>query len=281
MGDEDGRQQQQQQQQYLPQQQAQNHHHQQQQQQQYLPQQQTQNQQQQHSVALNRSVTAPPLVRPLPSRPATASALPPSAAAAAAATSLSPDDYFPLPPAFTAPPPIASSRPRPLSPPAPMPPSSTPAATAGIYSETFKRRISSEGGGDIGSRRASFGAGNFADDSSKVHAQVVAPPVADDHTTAAAARLSLEPRPSTTGRLSAAGLSKTPMLPAASIISLSSSITPAPVATATPTSNGPVVSPAMTAAILAGVAPAAERDAQLKVQLLQNMIQQWSFLLAR
>jgi hypothetical protein len=62
---------------------------------------------------------------------------------------------------------------------------------------------------------------------------------------------------------------------------LSSSITPAPVATATPTSNGPVVSPAMTAAILAGVAPAAERDAQLKVQLLQNMIQQWSFLLAR
>jgi hypothetical protein len=58
-------------------------------------------------------------------------------------------------------------------------------------------------------------------------------------------------------------------------------MTPAAVVTATPTSNGPIISPAATAAILAGVAPAAERDAQMKVLLLQNMIQQWSFLLAR
>jgi hypothetical protein len=274
MADDDGRQQQQQQQQQL--------HN----QLQYQAQEQVQNQQQQHSVALNRSVTAPPLVRPLPSRPATASALSSSAASSAAAASLSPDDYFPLPAAFIAPPPISSTRPRPLSPPAPAPPpsakpappSTRPATAAGgATSETFKRRMSNEGGGDVSGRRASFGAGSYADDVGKVHVPVVAPLL-----DAAAARLSLEPQSSTTGRLSAAGLSKTPMLPAAGGgSSLSSSITPAAIATATPTSDGPVVSPAVTAAILAGVAPAAERDAQMKVQLLQSMIQQWAFLLAR
>jgi hypothetical protein len=134
--------------------------------------------------------------------------------------------------------------------------------------------MSNEVGGD-GGRRASFGAASFADDFGKMHAEAVVAP-AD-----AAARLSLEPQPSTTGRSSAAGLSKTPMLPATGGLSLSSSITPAAIVTATPTSNGPVVSPAVTAAVLAGVAPAPERDAQLKVMLLQSMIQQWSFLLAR
>ncbi len=134
--------------------------------------------------------------------------------------------------------------------------------------------MSNEVAADAGSRRASFGALSFADDGGHMPGQTL--PV-----DAAAARLSLEPRPSTTSRLSAAGLSKTPMLPAAGSISLSSSITPGATATTTPTSNGPVVSPAATAAILAGVAPAAERDAQSRVLLLQNMILQWSFLLAR
>jgi hypothetical protein len=67
------------------------------------------------------------------------------------------------------------------------------------------------------------------------------------------------------------------MLPVAG----SSSVTPAVAATVTPTSNGSTVSPAVTAAILAGVAPAAQREDPMKVLLLQNMIQQWSFLLAR
>jgi hypothetical protein len=136
--------------------------------------------------------------------------------------------------------------------------------------------MSSEvGGGEGGSRRVSFGAGGVVSDDAQMQGLML-------RADAATARLSLEPQPPNTGRVSAAGLSKTPIHPAVgSSVGMNSSMTPAAVVTATPTSNGPIISPAVTAAILAGVAPAAERDAQMKVLLLQNMIQQWSFLLAR
>jgi hypothetical protein len=136
--------------------------------------------------------------------------------------------------------------------------------------------MSSEvGGGEGGSRRLSVGAGKVVSDDSHMQGLLL-------RADAATARLSLEPQPSTTGRASAAGFSKTPIHPAVgSSVGISSSITPAAVVTATPTSNGTIISPAAIAAIMSGVAPAAERDAQMKVLLLQNMIQQWSFLLAR
>jgi hypothetical protein len=147
--------------------------------------------------------------------------------------------------------------------------------SAGSAAETFKRRLSNESGGEGGSRRVSFGAESVVGNQVLGQEQPLRPDVAT-------ARLSLEPQQSTTGRESFAGLSKTPMLPVAgSSTSVSNSITPAAVITATPGSNGPVVSPAATAAILAGVAPAPKRDEQMNLLLLQNMIHQWSFLCAR
>jgi hypothetical protein len=134
--------------------------------------------------------------------------------------------------------------------------------------------MSSESGGEGGSRRVSFGSESVVGNHVRVQEQPLRPDVAT-------ARLSLEPQQSTTGRESFAGLSKTPILPVAGSTSVSNSITPAAVVTATPGSNGPVVSPAAIAAILAGVAPAPKRDEQLNVLLLQNMILQWSFLCAR
>ena len=113
----------------------------------------------------------------------------------------------------------------------------------------------------------------------ELHQQHHEPPRAAA-TVSSSLRLSLDPQPSTTGRASAAGLSKTPLLAAAGSGG-GSSVTPAPMSTATPTSNGVFVSPAVTAAVLAGVAPAPQRDAQVKLMVLQTMITQWSFLLAR